>query len=109
MPFGFLSLAAISSRRGVSIPLQARANTLPVALCDCFLLSSQWTAVTLLSASVSILYTTASASTTAPLFSARSTWAIPLYMAPIGQIGWQLLLPQQVGDRSTGGYCGPAE
>jgi hypothetical protein len=22
---------------------------------------------------------------------------MPLYIAPIGQIGWQLLLPQQVG------------
>ncbi|MNV48468.1 hypothetical protein D3C71_1403740 [compost metagenome] len=97
MPVGFCSLAASSSRRGVSSALQAITKLRPVALWLTLSLSYQWMAVTRFCASVSILYATASASTLAPSASAACTVWTPLYIAPIGQIGWQLLLPQHAG------------
>jgi hypothetical protein len=38
----------------------------------------------------------------APLRRAFSTWTMPLYIAAMGQIGIQLLLPQQGGRPSYG-------
>ncbi|MNI73849.1 hypothetical protein D3C73_1298850 [compost metagenome] len=55
MPLGFCSLAASSSRRGVSSALQAITKLRPVALWLTLLLSYQWMAVTRFCASVSIL------------------------------------------------------
>src|ERR1700757_1053428 len=52
--------------------------------------------------SASTRYTTASGISFAPACSAFSAWITPLYIAAIGQIGMQLLLPQQVGRASYG-------
>ena len=46
--------------------------------------------------------TTACAISFAPARSAFSACVMPLYIAPIGQIGMQLLLPQQTGRASYG-------
>src|ERR1700761_303295 len=52
--------------------------------------------------SASTRYTTASGISFAPACSAFSACTTPLYIAAIGQIGMQLLLPQQVGRASYG-------
>src|ERR1700744_1445299 len=52
--------------------------------------------------SASIRYTTASGISFAPACSAFSACITPLYIAAIGQIGMQLLLPQQVGRAAYG-------
>src|SRR5438477_598423 len=54
------------------------------------------------SAAISTNDTTASAITSAPARSACATWLVASYLACTGQIGMQLLLPQQTGRLSYG-------
>jgi hypothetical protein len=42
-------------------------------------------------------WTIAGATTCAPSFSAFATWTLASYLAPIGQMGTQVALPQQAG------------
>jgi hypothetical protein len=95
-----------SQQSGGASPVRCRrSRTAARRLVADTIASYQCTAVTVFFSSVSI----GTPAGRGALALGRCTWWMPLYMAPIGQMGWQLLLPQQAGRPSTGWWCGPAE
>src|SRR5579864_6034820 len=85
---------------GVSIACAARTTALAVTM-PSLRFGRRYRTVTLCGATAT-RWTTDDDSKRTPSFSASATWTAPSYFAPIGQIGMQLLFPQQGGRPARG-------